>query len=157
MTNTKTVPSLFDLIRSVESPRAHDVIRFEPLVYKRFENPAYENQHAVIMSKIKRFNQCSDATARMIFSTSWGEAQIMGFNIYDICKFQSSIYLFLQDILQQQIAFNAFVSYREIRHRPEELADSAEKRARFARIYNGSTAYEIKLLQALRLHGLEVK
>jgi hypothetical protein len=62
-------------IAQIESNDNQYALRFEPHVYSR-------NKKQPILDNIIKLNRCSHDTAKMIYSTSWGCWQLMGFNIY---------------------------------------------------------------------------
>jgi len=91
------------LISYVESNNNSFAIRFESELYK------HAKSDPKILETIKSINVCSTATAKMIYCSSWGKYQIMGFNIYGICKFDREIGAFLCNEWDQDKAFKTFL------------------------------------------------
>src|SRR5574337_403618 len=69
--------SLAEVIARVESNDDSRALRFEPGVFSNSLAARHE-----ILERIMLANACNRNTARMIYATSWGRFQIMGFNLY---------------------------------------------------------------------------
>ena len=80
-------------------------IRFEENYYKK-------NLDHKILEIIRHCNKCSRDTAKMIASTSWGQYQILGINLYSICEYHSEIGRYLCDNDLQYITFEKFIKKR---------------------------------------------
>jgi len=128
------------IIGSIESANDYGAIRFEPKVYARIEGGSFEWE----VARAKRANKCSRATARMICATSWGRFQIMGFNLYGFIGLTDPIADYLHNVKVQSTAFETFVKHNHIEFSPDELRDKIT-REKFAKIYNGSLAYAVKI------------
>lgn len=157
---------LFTLIGRVETANDSHQLRFEPTVFAKVNTPGtYSDRAHAIVALIQKANACSLGTARMIFSTSWGEVQMMGFNIYGACGFKGRVVDFLTDPLQadgrrevQVSAFHAFLKSEGLADcTPEVLAGNAPLRLHFAIKYNGSIDYVKPLIAALRHFGFNVQ
>ena len=134
--------TLFQLIAEIESGKCPYALRYEPL----FEPSAFA------VAKIKRAHRpayMSDATARMVAQTSWGSVQIMGENIWTICEFDGTYQEFVNSYEAQERCFRNFLTARGIDYSVNELKQDPEKRARFARRYNGSTEYAKKIMNII--------
>jgi hypothetical protein len=144
--------SLFDVIAYVETKNCPPLMRFEPATYARVASGAW----TPLLDKIAQFNQCSQSTARMIYSTSWGAAQLMGFNLYDL-GYEQPVVDFAADPIAQAAMFDKFVWTKGISSDVHTLATVPAARRFFARVYNGDTdAYEPLIVQALEHFGIEV-
>jgi hypothetical protein len=146
--------SLSELIAWIESRDTTAAIRFEPATYAKFDNAAPNKVVMDILARIKSANRCSDATARMIYSTSFGAHQLMGFNIY-ADDFPMPIGEYLVSQSAQQARFLAFLKRAGLQDfTPDNLAKNHDSRLKFAIKYNGSIVYEQAILQALHHFGL---
>lgn len=144
--------SLFDVIAWVESKNNPHAMRFEPGVYTGFTSKRTSNA----WRNARAFNACSDGTADMIFSTSFGATQIMGFNLYD-GLFSGDVVKFMDDPVSQAVAFDAFCAQKQIKCTVDDIAGFPVLRAHFAKIYNGDAdAYAAQIVYALRHFGVAV-
>ena len=136
----------YEIIRRIESSDFPMAMRFEPSVYAR------DGASEQIVKRIMKYNRCSRATAKMIYATSWGGTQIMGFNLYHPNYGLSiSVGEFLNSEDAQRALFNLFCAANNIDFSVEQLAQSNVLRDRFARFYNGSVAnYSPKILASLQ-------
>ena len=150
------VPTLFDVIARIESSNWQAALRFEPTIYAKFSNVAYSQVHVDQINAIAKINRCSRQTAEVIFSTSWGATQIMGFNLYGVCDWKAPFISFLNDETAQRVCFNAFCANQKLLFSPQQLADDWTKRELFAKRYNGSINYLGPLCDALRATGFKV-
>lgn len=145
--------TIADLIAWIETKNNLAGVRFEPAIYKRFDNGILVTPSAAaapILARIKKANACSDHTALMIYSTSWGAHQLMGFNIWGGPLYSGTVADFLGSATAQATAFFSFlrrVGLQDIT--PEMLAVDQTLRLKFAMTYNGSIAYEKPMLDAL--------
>lgn len=129
--------SLGNLIRHVESNNEGNALRFEPHVYKR----ASDGEYALAQGRAMGVNHCSKATGAMIIATSWGAAQIMGFNLYggkvDL-KVTIGEYLASRPI--QDEALDKFLRSIGYELGTDVSAWTPGQFASFARMYNGPGA-----------------
>lgn len=148
--------TLSELIRRIESRDTTSAVRFEPSTYNKFAvvNPNISKAAKEIWDRIALVNKCSRATAAMIYSSSWGAHQIMGFNLY-ADDFPMPVGEYLVSQSAQEGRFLAFVKRNGLQDfTPEILAKSHEMRLKFAMKYNGSIAYEQPMLAALAHFGI---
>lgn len=144
--------NLFDVIGYVETKNTPRALRFEPATYARVASGAW----TPLLDTIARINQCSQSTARMIYSTSWGAAQLMGFNLYDL-GYTLDVVTFANDVIAQAAMFEKFITAKGIAADVNTLATVPAARKFFARVYNGDAdAYEPLIVQALEHFGVEV-
>lgn len=127
-----------DIIGAIESDNNPSAIRFE---YLTFENSVNVGE---IIDAIRECNLCDLATARMIYSTSWGEFQIMGKELYDprVCAYRNSIARYLVQSSDQDVTFNSYLFRMPLgiklkSESPASLFSDPNLRAHFARLYNG--------------------
>lgn len=147
--------TLWDIITKIESNCNSHAIRFEPRVFANVMSPTWGGYE--VIRNIKKANPwASDATVKMIYSTSWGAAQIMGFNIY-AQGFLGDIAYFLGSDSAQRAAFHDFVTKKNIDMSPAQLAHFPGERIRFAATYNGnSSEYAPLIAKAMREFGFTV-
>lgn len=152
--------SLSDIIAWIESRGNPHAIRFEPLVFSRLTTGAMTSEHAAIVARIVRIHNCSIPTAQVIYSTSYGLYQLMGFNLYaddSVNCTEMDVVNFCNDEAEQTRIFNAFVSRETIAVAPAMLASDPGVRAQFARIYNGNAqAYSLAIDASLQHFGFQV-
>jgi N-acetylmuramidase-like protein len=126
--------ALLAVLSRVESSDNQYAMRFEPAVFGRAPN-------FQLRSLVQKCNHCSQATAQMIYSTSWGQYQIMGFNIYTY--FRGSIWEWMNEPDQQKITLCRFLDENGvIDYTLDTLMSNVERRMKFIRIYNGPGAME---------------
>lgn len=129
------MPALADVIARVESGNNSFAIRFEPRVFTRFEGAILSPSARELLSTIARANgDCNMATAAMIAASSWGRFQIMGENIYGICRFDAPIAVFLNGV-SQATCFGAFLASHSFN--PTAVLNDSAEIIRFATVYNG--------------------
>lgn len=146
------LPSIAQVIAHVESAGRGDAMRFEPAVYERALAGSYGPQVAAAVTAHK----CSQATARVIVSTSWGKFQLMGFNLYpnltglSVAAFMST---------PQDPAFGKFLAIKRLDHfTAQQLFSDLAARLSFATVYNGPgnpQAYADLILSAFHALGAE--
>lgn len=151
---------LIDLIARAESADNPFAIRFEPHVYKRVEN-----LFGPSLNKISDIHSCSRATARMIYASSFGRFQIMGFNLYSgYLEIEiGNAFTFLNDTVKQNAAFDAYVTKAGINYEVADLISDPKKMLRFSRLYNGprndgiggNYDYADRLLKVYKNMGIE--
>lgn len=150
--------SLFDLIAWVETKANHKAIRFEPATYARVA-ALRSAPVKIIIANIQNACKCSWGTALMIYSTSWGAAQIMGFNLYgpDV-NYLASVVDFCDSEVAQKFAFVKMnLQTPHLKGvTSQNLADSGASRLAFALAYNGSANYADALVEALKHFGFSV-
>jgi hypothetical protein len=145
-----TAEPLCRLIKAIESSNNFCAMRFERKVFNRITDKGF----TPVIGSIQKFNHCSSDTARMIYSTSWGAYQMMGFNLYDGLKVPVSIGEFLKDYCLQDETFYQYVQWKNILYTIDELRDDRVKRDMFSLRYNGSTDYSIKIETYIKSLGL---
>lgn len=146
--------SLFDVIAWVESKNNPHAMRFEPAMYQHVTTGGalLNGIHVAIM----KANNCSNGTADMIYSTSFGATQIMGFNLYD-SLYGGDVASFMYDTIAQAAAFDSFCARKQIKCTVEDIAGFPLLRAHFAKVYNGNAdAYAAQIVYALQHFGIAV-
>lgn len=126
--------SLAGIIAKIESGDNPRRIRFESQIYTEgLKSPAW----LALVRRIAALNGCSDDTARMIACTSWGVHQILGENLYDVCRVTTDIFTFVASPEAQLAAFLRFIERRGIDFTIEELLADPLKQRAFVAVYNG--------------------
>jgi hypothetical protein len=135
-------PVLGQIIMHVESSGFSGALRFEPKVYDGIKSVETGPEFDTI-AKIARLNICNIDTARILYATSFGLYQIMGYNLYGM-GLHRSISDFLAGpnarILQDAM-FAKFLAGRGINFTWKEMLVDPDKLNLFALHYNGSLAY----------------
>lgn len=154
---TTAAPTLFQVISWVETKHNSRAVRFEPATYEKLSAVRTDSQKAIIANIMKR-NGCSWGTALMIYSSSWGETQLMGFNIYGpAVNYPGDIINFCMSETAQKSGFDALVKEMKLTDiSVATLAVSSVARARFAVTYNGSVNYAVEIVAALKSYNLHV-
>lgn len=117
------------LIAQVESAGNQWAMRFEPGVKAK---PMAES----IIGIIKRANRCNRSTAEVIFSTSWGAYQIMGYNLYTL-ELLIPVGAYMAYPAVQEQTFKRFcIRYDIWTDGPVPLTDDVWM-LKFGRVYNG--------------------
>jgi len=129
--------SLADVIGEIESSNNPSAIRFEPSVYAGGKNES-------VIQAIMAANDCDRDTACVLYACSFGEFQIMGFNLWGETNLLGSTctlahYLIDQDL--QADTFDHFLILNNIDWSLSQLLADPEKLDRFAAVYNGSLVY----------------
>lgn len=142
---TQTPPSvgLFDLIAWVETKANCRSIRFEPAVFAAISTARSPLEKAII-DNIQNRCMCSWGTALMIYSTSWGAVQIMGFNLWTLSiNYHAGFMDFLESEQAQRDAFVKFIAATPSLKGAtvDFLASSKTSRMNFALAYNGGADY----------------
>ena len=128
--------TLAAIVRNVESGCRLSAIRYEPGI---FASLAQAESNAPLIQKIAGINACDIETAKIIFSSSFGLWQEMGFNIYSL-GYDLPILQFWQSQTDQRNIYDAFIKKNGVNFSwAEMLADNA-KMEEFARVYNGPAA-----------------
>jgi len=147
-------PALADIIAEVESSNNSRAFRFEPSVY---ENLATLNSEKIdLLDEIVRVNRCDFATAKVVYSTSYGLYQIMGFNIYSDPQWSADIFEFILGG-QQTLVFARFLTRNEINIPWVTLKADHSALLHFAGVYNGPgdpEAYAAAMTKAASELGL---
>jgi N-acetylmuramidase len=133
---------LAQIIASIESTNNHAAIRFEPRLYA-----AESILDKTLVARIQGANDCDSNTARMIACTSWGAFQVLGENIYSL-RWSDSIGLFLMSPSAQTDMFESFLTFRKLPNDWNALKSNGPLLENFARVYNGSPAYSIRMRDA---------
>jgi N-acetylmuramidase len=137
--------SLARVIAYVESNTNKYALRFEPEVYEHVRmNPTSEQVRLVRF--ISQANSCTTPTAEIIYSTSFGMFQLMGFNIYEAGGWTLSVGAYMDDLDEQKASFARFLESKKISFTWEELKNSKDSLEHFATEYNGpeSVAYYVQ-------------
>jgi hypothetical protein len=151
---TNEKPNLFDIVSYVESRSNPLAIRFEPIVYANISKVQTEAQKAIIQNIIK-IHGCSNGTAQMIYSTSWGAIQMMGFNLYGQLGYPKTVHDFQDDSIAQLDMFQKFIGQKEIAFSVSDIATDPNKKRAFATKYNGDAdAYSRELDMSLHHYGV---
>lgn len=150
--------TIAELIGWIESRNNSGAVRFEPATYNKFAGDIAQLNKAVreILARIQIVNKCSVHTAAMIYSTSWGAYQMMGFNVYaQDGAVPISEYLALPRVQGED--FLAFLKRNGLQDfTPVKLAKDQALRYKFSTKYNGSIAYDEAMRAALEHFGLAV-
>lgn len=146
------VLSLHDLIAWGETNANCKAFRFEPTIYSKISQSRSDSQKQIIAT-IQLRNAISWGSALMVYSTSWGDAQLMGFNLYGPnCSYQKSVVDFLCSLDDQREMFAKFVEADPVINvTVTELAASPGLRLEFARHYNGGDDY-VNVIEASFRH-----
>lgn len=160
--------SLFDIIAWVESKNNPHAMRFEPTTFDRIRPNMLTDE---TVRKIANIHGCSFGTAAMIYSTSFGATQIMGFNLYGMLNYQfNALVYFMNDATTgatnagvQRSIFEAFVNkiIPDIKWETvvQDMANFPVIRQHFAKLYNGPgapDAYAAQIVLALQHFGFQV-
>lgn len=146
--------TLWDIIARVESNNHLGAIRFEPDYYaKRMQRGDWVGS---IITRIREQNKCSLGTARMIYCSSFGAVQVMGFNLYHNNTLSFSVAKYLNDEALQVNEFRRFLKNNALTHyTPELLKVSHDARIHFAKVYNGAVSYAELLNNAINYLGVK--
>jgi hypothetical protein len=159
-TPTTSHPTVFNIISWVETKHNTAAVRFEPAVYEKISVNRTDSQKAII-SRIMKANDCSWGTALMIYSTSFGAVQLMGFNIYGPkVNFDGNVIDYCVTPDDQHDSFAKILEEMELQSiTVAQLALSKVARAHFAAIYNGPAdidAYAANIVTALKNYCIPV-
>ncbi len=132
-------------VACVESNVNQFAIRFENSYMKK-------NLDHITLEIIRHCNNCSRDTAKMIASTSWGQYQILGINLYSICEYYSEIGRYLCDNDLQYITFEKFIKKRvftkETEKRVENTLDAISHISLYYKYLNGKVEEKIEMLKS---------
>ncbi len=157
--------NLYQLIAYVETKGALAAVRFEPGVFAKTQPGGGRNPAMIaILGAIRAIHtkawgtECSWGTAAMIYSSSFGAVQMMGFNLYGVCAYIQPFNAFLTNGNDQSDTFDIFIASKHLADcTPENLASESSRRLNFAKTYNGSIDYANGIIDALTHFGLAVK
>jgi hypothetical protein len=155
-----------DVIARIESSGNPYAYRFEPTVFDSLRSGAMISAHAEIVNRIMKIHSCNLSSAQVIYSSSYGLFQLMGFNIWGQCEYDRDFSCYLHsgcmsDIVdislqQQKVCFARLLTRMGLTYSVDELANLPQARKRFALTYNGSTAYESAIVAALQSFKIPV-
>ena len=140
-------PALGAIITHVESSGFSGALRFEPAVYATIKGltggPSDPTPGTDLVKTIAKFNLCTIETGEVLYSTSFGLYQIMGYNLYRLGLHRPlSEYLAGPNArILQDAMFAKFLADRNINFTWAEMLADQEKLNVFAERYNGSLAY----------------
>lgn len=144
-------PVLARIVSHVESSGLQYALRFEPAIYAGLATLGALDR--IALNHIARINECSYETARVIYSTSFGFYQIMGFNIYAL-GWDRPILGWWKNIDSQNATFAAFLDKNDINFTWAEMSTDSVKLGKFARVYNGNEAsYSARMLAVAKELG----
>jgi hypothetical protein len=151
VTDGKADPQLASIQRLVESSNNYHATRFERKVFNRITDQGT----TPLLLVIQRCNACSMDTARVIYSTSYGAYQIMGFNLYSkTIGWQGTVQNYMNDSVAQDNAYYHFLKANQIEYTWQMLKQQPALLNKFAVTYNGSTIYAVALVKAAKELGL---
>jgi hypothetical protein len=149
--------SVADIIAQVESSGNPYAYRFEPTVYESLKTGALSPVHSIIVNRIMKIHSCSLSSAEVIYSSSYGLYQLMGFNLFGECDYAESVWEYLNDPIAQTAMFENLLGHMGLQnYTAEQLASSENLRHQFAIHYNGSSAYEAGIIEACKHLGMQV-
>lgn len=134
--------TLSSVIRLVEASGNFGALRFEPGCYAALQNGRgrlYALHPTEILEAIATANRCSPPTAQMIFATSWGVYQDMGFELYgELCVAPDHVPSIKEWFADEAMQDRAFVKWCGLhRFHADQPLPSDDEIARFAGLYNG--------------------
>lgn len=143
---------LHDLIAWGETTANCKLFRFEPGIYSKISTVRDDSQKLIIAA-IQLANAISWGSALMVYSTSWGDAQLMGFNLYGPkCSYRKSVVDFLCSLDDQREMFAKFIEDDSVMNvTVSELASLPTLRREFAMHYNGAADY-VNVIEASFRH-----
>lgn len=132
------VQNIAQLIAKVESDNDPFAIRFEPAHVP-------ESQ---FVSQMMETAKCSEATAKILCSCSFGLFQIMGDNLLWLGMTVSPIAFCYGNFAQQSFFFQKFLEFNNINYSLQEILLDESKRLHFAQVYNGNAeAYAERMIR----------
>lgn len=96
-----------EIIAHVESNNNILAFRFEEELYRHYDVKKIGSR---VFNYVKRIHNCSNNSAKVILSSSWGKYQILGVNLYDICSVTKTVFEYLFDEALQDLTFQTFVN-----------------------------------------------
>lgn len=158
-------PNLFDIIAWVETKSDGTLFRFEPAIYTKLSLARTDSQKQIIAAIQKANPGMSWNTALVVYSTSYGATQIMGFNLYGPqLRYQDTVADFMgvplggdsmpsDRICVDQIVYsNRLFAAMSIDFTPAALAVSPALRHKFAVTWNGAPEYADLIVDSLKDH-----
>ena len=146
------------VIAYVESKGDSFAYRFEPLTFASTQNTNGKTAMQQILANIVKVHNCSYQSARVIYSSSFGRYQIMGFNLYGQLNVQKGFGEFMADNNLQDLAFNTFLKQKNIANITVDDMVNSDVRIKFGNIYNGNgTDYSKAILNAMLHFGIKVR
>jgi hypothetical protein len=130
MTIASIDPKLSAAIAAIESSGDPWAMRFEPALYQRPPRPR-------IINAIMTACRCNAATARVIYCTSFGLYQIMGFNLYGACNVRVSAGEYMSNAALQNDALASFLRTAGFAATADDLLRDNKLLMHFATMYNG--------------------
>ncbi len=149
------MPDLMKVIGQIESSNFRFAMRFEPAIHEQVSTGARGNDNFIdnIIQKIMAYNYCDEITAEVIYSTSYGLYQIMGFNLYSDLNIAASVGYYMASAGIQQTTFEQFLDLNGINFTLSEMLADKEKLDKFALTYNGSLAYADNIIKTAKQLG----
>ena len=145
------MPDLMKVIGQIESSNFRFAMRFEPAIHEQVKEGKRNTEN--LIPKIMAHNYCDEITAEVIYSTSYGLYQIMGFNLYSNLNIGASVGYYMTSRDMQQTAFNQFLDLNGINFTLSEMLADKEKLDKFALTYNGSLAYGDNIIKTAKQFG----
>lgn len=147
-------PRLAVVIKHIESDNNMDAMRFESGTFRACQNGNYRPS----VTNAQKANNCSLTTSHMICATSWGQYQIMGFNIYaDKSGFSGNIMGFMKSLERQDDMYARFLETNGLEDFSLDLILATQERlTQFITKYNGPGAideYSRRLILTARRLG----
>ncbi|MGH2612638.1 MAG: N-acetylmuramidase domain-containing protein [Rhabdochlamydiaceae bacterium] len=141
---------LQQIIIHIESSGNPHAMRFEPQFRAHLCEHIYDDNK--IIHVIQTINKCSRDTALTIAATSWGEFQIMGYNLYDL-KYANDVITFCSTQKSQFDYFNKFLLSHDLTYSWKYMKDHKSELDNFAFEYNGSVDYAKSMMRAATALG----
>lgn len=144
-------PTLAQVVSEVESGGNQFAVRFERGIFNRITNQG----SSPCVDRIIRIHRCSEDTARVIYSTSYGLYQIMGFNLYGKLSCTAPyMWGFLNDTVLQLKMFTEYLKLNNMdKLTVETLVSDPVALNNFSAAYNGPgnvNAYSAKILKTIK-------
>jgi hypothetical protein len=133
MTIASIDPKLSAAIAAIESSGDPWATRFEPALYWRQQWMHRPSTIGEIMTACR----CNAATARVIYCTSFGLYQIMGFNLYGACNVRVSAGEYMSNAALQNDALASFLRTAGFAATADDLLRDNKLLMHFATMYNG--------------------
>ncbi len=143
--------NLAKVIASIESSNNPRALRFEPAVFRDITSRALIDP---IENEIMSLHECDHDTASVIYSTSFGLFQIMGFNIWGDLDYNKTFFDFVSDETAQYNMFEKFLTENQIAFDLSDLLNNKDNLDRFSTVYNGSVSYGVSIVETAKIMGL---
>ncbi len=137
-----TITTLADLIAQVESDGNQYAVRFEPHYTPKDQNT----------SKMAAICKCSNETARILCSMSFGYYQIMGDNLISL-DLNVSPFEYMNAPTIQSIFLNRFLIRNNCEYTLGDIVNDEESRLDFAKKYNGPGNVDAYAARMLSIYG----